>query len=153
MKRGVGLVALHWATGLKDQNNEELGNRYLSYLGGLFSVSFSGLDISESRVEQILPDHPICRGWKGFALNDEYYLNLKFLPEAKSILEVPVKGKQQIVAWCYERPNAEGGRSYGNTLGHFHELFDATEFRRMLVNGILWTMHSAIPPDGAPCKL
>ncbi len=153
MKRGVGLVALHWATGLKDQNNEELGRRYMDYLGGLFSFAFSGLDISESKVEQIAPDHPTCCGWKGFSLLDEYYLNLKFLPEAKPVLQVSVKGQPQTVAWCYERPAAEGGRSYGNTLGHFHELFEREEFRRMLVNGILWAMHIEIPADGAPCKL
>ncbi len=153
MKQGVGLVALHWATGLKDQNNEELGHRYLSYLGGLFSFAFSGLDISESQVQQVEAAHPTCRGWKGFKLTDEYYLDLKFLPEAKSILQVPVNGKQQTVAWAYERPDAQGGRSYGNTLGHFHELFEREEFRRMLINGILWTMRIEIPEDGAPCAL
>ncbi len=153
MEQGVGLVALHWATGLKDQNKEELGNRYLGYLGGLFSFAFSGLDISESTVEQVATDHPVCRGWKGFKLTDEYYLNLKFLPAAQPILQVPVKGKQQTVAWCYERPESHGGRSYGNTLGHFHQLFEREDFRRMLVNGILWTAHVDIPSTGAPCKL
>jgi hypothetical protein len=38
------------------------------------------------------------------------------------------------------RPNSNGGRSYGNVLGHFHELFSREEFRRVLVNGILWNM-------------
>ncbi len=153
MKQGVGLVALHWATGLKDANNETLGNRYLDYLGGLFSFAFSGLDISQSEVKQVEPAHPICQGWKGFALEDEYYLNLKFLPRATPILQVPVKGQQQTVAWTYERPESNGGRSYGNTLGHFHELFEREVFRRMLVNGILWTLHLEIPSDGAPCRL
>ena len=59
----------------------------------------------------------------------------------------------QAVGWVYERPGSNGGRSYGNTLGHFHELFGKEPFRRMLVNGILWTAHHKIPQAGAPCVL
>ncbi|MHB9081901.1 MAG: ThuA domain-containing protein [Pirellulaceae bacterium] len=151
LKKGVGLTALHWATGIGDKDNQSLADRYLNCLGGLFSVAFSGLDISESRVEQVDAAHPICRGWKDFDLLDEYYLDLKFLPESKPILRVQVKGKPQTVGWAYERPDSNGGRSYGNTLGHFHELFARESFRRMLVNGILWTVRVDVPPEGAPC--
>ncbi|MCU0960604.1 MAG: ThuA domain-containing protein [Pirellulaceae bacterium] len=153
LKRGAGLVALHWATGIRDQNNQALADRYLAQLGGLFSFGYSGLDVSASRVEQIDASHPVCRGWQGFELTDEYYLNLKFLPEAQPLLRVPVKGQLQTVGWVYERPNAAGGRSYGNTLGHFEELFRQEAFRKMLVNGILWTVHVEVPPDGADCRL
>ncbi|MHB0954842.1 MAG: ThuA domain-containing protein [Pirellulaceae bacterium] len=153
MKKGVGLTALHWATGIGDKDNQALADLYLSYLGGLFGFAFSGLDISESRLEQVDATHPICRGWKDFDLYDEFYLDLKFLPEAKPILRVQVKGKPQTVGWVYERPDSNGGRSYGNTLGHFHELFEREPFRRMLVNGILWTLQLDIPPEGAPCAL
>jgi type 1 glutamine amidotransferase len=153
MKKGVGLVALHWATGVGDKDNQALADRYLSCMGGLFSFAFSGLDVSQSRVEQVDAAHPICRGWKDFDLLDEYYLDLKFLPEAKPILRVQVKGKPQTVGWAYERPDSNGGRSYGNTLGHFHELFERESFRRMLVNGILWTVRLDVPPEGAPCTL
>jgi type 1 glutamine amidotransferase len=150
MREGVGLVALHWATGVGDQGNKTLGKRYQQYLGGLFSFAYSGLDISESEIQQVAPDHPICRGWEPFRLKDEFYLNLKFLPEAKPVLQVSVKGQKQTVAWVYERPESDGGRSYGNTLGHFHELFEQEAFRRMFVNGILWTMHVQIPEAGSP---
>jgi type 1 glutamine amidotransferase len=153
LKQGVGLASLHWATGIRDQNNEELAERYLSQLGGLFSFGFSGLDISASRVEQLDGSHPICRGWSDFDLTDEYYLNLKFLPQAKPLLRVRVKDEPQTVGWIYERPDSHGGRSYGNTLGHFEELFRQEAFRKMLVNGILWTVHVEIPPDGADCQL
>jgi type 1 glutamine amidotransferase len=137
MRQGVGLVALHWATGLRDANNEALGEKYLSYLGGLFSFGYSGLEICESEAKQIDADEPICRGWDDFVLHDEFYLNLRFLPAAKPILRVRVNDQWQTVGWIYERPDSNGGRSYGNTLGHFHELFEQEHFRRMLVNGIL----------------
>ena len=153
LKEGIGLVALHWATGVQGQKESELGERYLRELGGLFCFAFSGLDTSESKVEQLQPDHPVCRGWKDFVLTDEFYLNVKFLPEAKPLLKVSVKGKDHIVGWAYERPDSHGGRSYGNVLGHFHELFQQEPFRRMLVNGILWAARCEVPEQGAPCAL
>jgi type 1 glutamine amidotransferase len=153
LKEGVGLVALHWATGVHGQEESELGERYLRELGGLFCFAFSGLDTSESKVEQLRPDHPVCRGWKDFVLTDEFYLNLKFLPEATPLMKVSVKGKDHVVGWVYERPDSHGGRSYGNVLGHFHELFQQEPFRRMLVNGILWAAHCEVPEQGAPCAV
>jgi type 1 glutamine amidotransferase len=149
---GVGLVALHWATGAHGHEETEIGRRYLEHLGGLFSFAYSGLDISPSRVEQLDASHPVCRGWSDFDLMDEFYLDLKFLPEALPVLKVAVKGKDQTVAWVYERPGTSGGRSYGNTLGHFDTLFQRPGFRKMLLNGILWTAHCEIPSDGAPCE-
>ena len=149
LDQGVGLVALHWATGVHGQKETELGERYLKQLGGLFCFAFSGLDTSESKVEQIKPDHPICRGWRDFVLTDEFYLDLKFLPQAQPLLKVKVKGKDHTVGWVYERPGA--GRSYGNVLGHFHDLFKQEGFRRMLVNGILWAANCEVPLQGAPC--
>lgn len=153
LKEGVGLVALHWATGVHGQEESELGERYLRELGGLFCFAFSGLDTSESKVEQLQADHPVCRGWQDFALTDEFYLNVKILPESRPLLQVSVKGNEHIVGWVYERPDSHGGRSYGNVLGHFHELFQQEPFRRMLVNGILWAARREVPKQGAPCAL
>jgi type 1 glutamine amidotransferase len=86
-------------------------------------------------------------------LKDEWYLDLKFLPAACPLAKVRVKDKDQVVAWVYQRPHSAGGRSYGNTLGHFHEKFLLEPFRRAVVNGILWTAHCEIPNGGAPCVL
>jgi len=153
MKRGLGLTALHWATGIGNKDDQQLADRYLALLGGLFGLASSGMDTTDARAEQVDPAHPICRGWSAFDLKDEFYLNLKFLPESKPILKVRVKDKEHTVAWAYERPGASGGRSYGNVLGHFHGLFGLEPFRRAIVNGILWTAHREVPPEGAPCKV
>ena len=92
---GVGLVALHWGTGVRSREETDLGRRYLSYLGGLFCTAYSGANTCESRVEQVAPTDPICNGWSGFELTDEYYLNLKFLPQAQPILKVSVAGARR----------------------------------------------------------
>ncbi|RYD91548.1 MAG: hypothetical protein EOP54_22240, partial [Sphingobacteriales bacterium] len=39
------------------------------------------------------------------------------------------------------------------TLGHFHETFRKEEFRKLLVNGILWTVNARIPKEGAPVEI
>ena len=157
LKRGVGLTALHWATGVKDDKNKKLADRYLSHLGGLFEFAWTNLLTTTSKLEPALAAHPVSRGWSAIDVEDEWYLNLKFLPEAKPISKVHVKvknkDKEQVISWVYERPNANGGRSYGNTGGHFHKNFCMDSFRKAVVNGILWTAHHDIPAAGSPCAI
>lgn len=145
LSAGVGYVAIHWAT----DANPERGPEYLKLLGGWFNVAHSGLNVSTSPLVQIVPEHPICRGWKTYPLHDEFYLNLKFHERVQPILKVAVEGRDQTVAWAFEREASHDGRSFGTTLGHFHENFEVEAFRRFLVNGILWTAHVEVPPGGA----
>ena len=100
---------------------------------------------------QAQPDHPICRGWKEFALHDEYYLNPTIHGDATPLLQVAVKDKPVVVGWAYERP--DGGRSFGTTLGHFYRNFQREDFRRMIVNGILWSSKVEIDKSGARVDL
>ena len=60
-----------------------------------------------------------------------------------------VDDKDQTTAWVLEREGQSGGRSFGTTLGHFHENFEIEAFRRFIVNGILWTAHVEVPAAGA----
>ncbi|MGB2823090.1 MAG: ThuA domain-containing protein [Phycisphaerae bacterium] len=152
MKKGVGLTAIHWATGIRNKKDTKLADLYLACLGGLFGIA-SGIKTTDSKVEQVAPDHAICRGWKDYELKDEFYLDLKYAPQAKPLFKVRLQEKDYTVGWAYERGDSGGGRSYGNVLGHFHELFAMEPFRRALVNGILWTAHCEIPRAGAPCEV
>lgn len=146
---GVGFVAIHWATGT---NEAKLGQDYLDLLGGWFHFNHSGLKVGEYPLVQIDPGHPVAQGWKTYPLRDEIYLNLKFHPEAKPLLRVTVDGKDQTVAWVHERKNQQG-RSFGTTLGHFHDNFRIEAFRKMLVNGILWTARVDVPEGGAKVEV
>jgi type 1 glutamine amidotransferase len=153
LKSGVGLTAIHWATGIRDKDNLALADRYLGQLGGLFSFAFCGLAFDNTQVRHVAPNHEVSRGCTDYPTHDEFYLDLKFLPTAVPVTRVRVKEKDQTVGWVYERPESNGGRSFGNTLGHFHKNFCSPGFRQDLINGILWTAHCDIPSDGAPCKL
>lgn len=148
MKDGVGLVAVHWATGT---TKDQFGPAYLDLLGGWFSFAHSGLKVDKQPLTQVDQKHPICRGWEPYDLRDEFYLNLKFHPAAKPILQANIDGVNQTVAWAFERP--AGGRSFGTTLGHFHDNFAIDAFRQAIVNGVLWSAGVEVPENGADVDL
>jgi type 1 glutamine amidotransferase len=148
LKAGVGLTAVHWGTGAE----EKQGDDWLHAMGGWFNNPlFSEYYVRTARLQQADPKHPVCFGWKEHDLHDEYYIKLKFLPEARPILKARVNDKEYPVAWTYERPG--GGRSYGFVGGHFHDNFGNKDFRRAIVNGILWTAHVDVPAEGAPVDI
>ena len=149
MKKGVGLVTLHWASSVFEKNLPRLGDQWGGYLGG-FWVSNYGLSTDRSRLRQLVPEHPVCRGWKDYELRDEYYLK-PVIKRGTPLLQVNTRGEDVVVGWTYERP--DGGRSYGTTLGHFYSNFQIEAFRRTVVNAILWTAHQPVPAQGANVEL
>ncbi|MFO0906933.1 MAG: ThuA domain-containing protein [Isosphaeraceae bacterium] len=149
LRKGVGLAAIHWSTGADDGAP---GQFWLDNLGGWFGFSFSKIPVVDSKVRQLNRPHPIFQGWTDFDMHDEYYTHLKFNPKARPLAEATVNGEPHTIAWTYDRPDAQGGRSFGTVCGHFHQCFTIPSFRRMLVNGILWTAHRDVPEAGAPVE-
>ncbi len=150
MKKGVGLVTIHWASSVAEGNLQRLGPRWMSYLGGTW-VSNVGLHTGKSPLVLLQPNHPVCRGWQGYEILDEYYLNPTITDDATPLLQVTANGKPVTVGWAFERPG--DGRSFGTTLGHFYSNFQRQPFRRMIVNAILWTAHVEVPASGAVVDL
>ena len=149
MKSGVGIVTLHWASSIFQQNLDRLGDRWLSYMGGTW-VHNVGLSTTQSTLKQLLPKHPVCRGWQGFDLLDEYYLNPRIV-DAKPLLQVHTNNQNVVVGWVYQRK--DGGRAFATTLGHYYRNFQNDSFRKMIINGILWSAHVEIPKEGAAITL
>lgn len=146
MKNGCGLVTVHWASSVEPQNLERLGPSWLRYLGGTW-VSKGGRSGGRSTLRQLIPDHPICRGWQEWEIDDEYYLDPK-VADARPLLQVTEKGgKDVVVGWVFDR--SDGGRSFATTLGHPYKNFEIESFRRMIVNGILWAAKIEVPTAGA----
>jgi type 1 glutamine amidotransferase len=150
MKRGVGLVTLHWASSVQQKNLERIGETWMGYLGGTW-VSNVGLHTGKSPLRQLAPEHPISRGWEEYEIHDEYYLNPTIGEGATPILQVMALDKPVVVGWAFERPG--GGRSFGTTLGHYYRNFQREPFRRMVVNSILWTAKVDVPELGARVDL
>jgi len=150
MRGGVGLVTIHWASTVRKENLERLGPAWIGYLGGTW-VSNVGLSFHRSPLKRLDPEHPICRGWEEYEIEDEFYLN-PTIDKAKPLLQVRDKsGKDVIVGWTFEREG--GGRSFATTLGHPYKNFQDERFRRMIVSGILWAAKLEVPEGGAPVNI
>ena len=149
VRRGVGVVTLHWASSVFEKNLDRLAGPWGEIFGGYW-VSNYGLSTDRSPLKQLVPDHPICRGWKEYELHDEFYLK-PVIERATPLLRVTTKGQDVIVGWAYERPG--GGRAYATTLGHYYRNFQIDAFRRMVVNAILWTAKIEVPETGSDVAL
>ena len=173
MDQGVGLVAIHYAVEpTKDKGQKE----FMDWLGGAFEIHWS-VNPHWTADFNTLPNHPITRGVKPFQIEDEWYFNMRFregmkdvtpilsaVPPAKTttrpdgphsgnptMREMVAQGKPQHVAWAVER--ADGGRGFGFTGAHFHQNWGNDDFRKVMLNAILWTAKIEVPPDGVQSKV
>jgi hypothetical protein len=162
MDAGVGFVNLHYAVEYPKSQSDHI----LNWLGGYYETGFS-INPHWKADFQSLATHPVTRGVKPFAIQDEWYYNIRFAAESKGVTPIlkatppdatrrtPAAkehpGRQEIVAWTYERPN--GGRSFGFTGAHFHRNWGDESFRRLVVNAILWAAHVEVPEGGAKVDL
>ena len=60
-----------------------------------------------------------------------------------AVREAVKRGEPQIVAWACERP--DGGRGFGFTGGHYHRNWGNDNFRKLVLNAILWTAKVEVP--------
>lgn len=159
---GVGFVNLHYAV----EYPKQPGERILGWLGGFYETGYS-INPHWDADFTSLPEHPITRGVKPFKIRDEWYYNIRFTPDMKGVTPIlqavpPDKtrgtpaarehpGRREIVGWAYDRDR--DGRSFGFTGAHFHRNWGDENFRRLVVNAILWTAHVDVPSEGAKVDL
>jgi type 1 glutamine amidotransferase len=158
MDKGVGWVNLHFAVDYEIRD----GKRVLGWMGGYYEPGYSINPHWDAEVRS-LPTHPITRGVKPFVLRDEWYYNMRFQPEMKNVTPILTalppdntrgteaarmnKGRPEHMAWAYDR--ADGGRGFGFTGGHFHRNWGDENFRKLVVNAILWSAKVDVPKEGA----
>ncbi|MDG2220677.1 MAG: ThuA domain-containing protein [Rubripirellula sp.] len=56
------------------------------------------------------------------------------------------KGRAEAMMWAVERPDS--GRGYGFTGGHFHDNWGNENFRKVVLNGLLWIAQAEVPASG-----
>src|SRR5262245_22401324 len=159
---GVGFVNLHYAVEYPKSQSDHV----LAWLGGYYETGFSTNPHWKAEFQSI-PEHPITRGLKPWTIQDEWYFNIRFAPESKGVVPIlkatppdavrraadakKFPGREEVLAWAFERAN--GGRSFGFTGGHVHKNWGDENFRRAVVNAILWTAQLEVPKDGAKVEL
>ena len=170
MKKGTGVVMIHWATEAK---KGEPGKKFLEWMGGFCDLDWSVNPHWKPNFKDF-PDHPISRGLKPFSVDDEWYYHMRFVKDLEGVTPIlsdlpppetlrrpdgersgnptvrraVANGEKQHVGWAYQRP--DGGRGFGFTGAHNHESWQDENFRKVVLNAILWTAKVEVPKDGCP---
>ena len=145
-KRGGGLVVIHWGMGTKPPENIA---PFVELFGGCHGGPDRRYKVVDTKLKVAAPAHPIANGIKDLDVHEEFYYQLKF-PKAvdrlRPVLQALIEGRTETVAWAYEC--AGGGRSFGFSGLHFHENWRHEAYRRLVTQGVLWTLGREIPADG-----
>jgi len=168
--RGVGLVCLHYAV---ETVTGKPGEHFLKWMGGFFEPHWSVNPHWTAKFDKF-PDHPISRGVLPFEINDEWYYHMRFVKDMVGVTPIltalppnetlsrpdgPHSGnpavreavlqrhEPQHMAWAYDRTDHKG-RGFGFTGGHNHVNWQHDDFRKVVLNAIVWTAHGEVPENG-----
>lgn len=169
MKRGVGLVLLHYAVEVQE---EVAGQQFLDWAGGYFKINWS-VNPHWLLQPKSLPTHPITRGVQPFETHDEWYYHMQFREGMKGVVPILTalppesslsrtdgahsgnpavraavlqRKEPQHVAWAVERP--DGGRAFSFTGGHWHWNWGHPMQRKIVLNAIAWAAKAEVPATG-----
>ncbi len=153
MRRGCGFVTFHFSTFISYEYAEQV----LEWGGGFYEWDehrgrVSAIKTLDTDVQLGSPEHPVSNGVQPFHYKDEFYYQMRFRqkdPRLKPILQVPALSavpEDQTVAWAVERSN--GGRGFGTTTGHYYENWRNENYRKLILNAIVWTAHVDVPEAG-----
>jgi hypothetical protein len=171
-RKGVGIGCAHYGV---EVPKGDPGEAMLDWTGGYYEHLFS-CNPMWSPDFKTFPNHPVTRGVKPFSVNDEWYFNLRFRPDMKGVTPILVakcpdevrkgpyvypkgpyphiveaSGRDEIMMWVAERP--DGGRGFGFTGGHRHVNWGNENFRKVVLNALLWIAKADVPAQGVQCEI
>ncbi|VGO14965.1 Actin-binding protein [Pontiella desulfatans] len=137
--RGIGIVFLHYAL---DGMPGLLDETILKVVGGYYVDKVSQNPLWTMK-NPVIVKHPVTRGVKPFELKEEWYYNLRFGDVKPLFQAVPPEEEQaHTLAWVY------GENVFGFTGGHFHSSWGQPDYRRLILNAIVWSVGLEVPEDG-----
>ncbi len=168
--KGVGLGFAHYGV---EVPAGEPGAALQRWIGGHYEHQFSVNPMWSPNYERF-PKHPISRGVKPFSNRDEWYFNMRWVPDASAksritpiLVATPsdavrkgpyvyppgpyphiiaASGREETMMWAFER--ADGGRGFGFTGGHTHANWGNPNQRKVFLNALLWIAKAEIPANG-----
>lgn len=169
---GVGLVCIHYAV---EVNPGDLRKTLMDGIGGYFETNWS-VNPTWTPAQARLGEHPITRGVDPFEIEDEWYYHMRFRPDMAGVTPIlsalpaldtlaeedgprngnPAlreelkEGKWQHLAWA--SANENDSRGFGFTGAHIHSNWSNDNFRKLVLNGIVWAAGLTVPPDGVPSE-
>ncbi len=166
-REGVGLGFMHYAV---EVPKGAASDKMWEWIGGYYEDHYS-CNPMWAPSYQTFPNHPIARGVQPFSLKDEWYFNMRWRPDTNGLTYILVdrpsdavrdgpyvwpsgpyphiqaaKGRPEAMMWAFERPG--GGRGFGWTGGHHHQNWADNNYRKVVLNAILWLAKVEVPPNG-----
>ena len=165
VKAGMGVMFIHYGV----HPNKKLGERfYKDWIGGYFDNAVS---VNPHWVADLTPKpgHDVARGLpEKFFAHDEFYYGMNFkkdCPHCKSLVDAtPTEknitrynniwhevgeagmGKPQSLMWCRDKEGR--GRGVGFSGGHYHHNWAIDDFRKLVLNAIVWVARGDVPKNG-----
>jgi type 1 glutamine amidotransferase len=165
--KGVGIGFGHYGV---ECVPGEPGNAWKDLIGGHYEHQFS-VNPMWSPEYKSFPAHPIANGVKPFSIRDEWYFNMRFRDNTNGITPILVatpsdqvrkgpyvyppgpyehivqaSGRPETMMWAVENPN--GQRGFGFTGGHIHKNWGNDNFRKVVLNALVWAAHGQVPKEG-----
>ncbi|RAK58217.1 hypothetical protein DJ018_04085 [Phenylobacterium deserti] len=149
-RKQMGVAIFHYTMWVENW----VGRRYLlDWLGGLWIPYASHNPVDTWAVKPLKTRHPVLDGVKPWTFREEMYSRYFLFdnPGRTELLTAtpakPENGSGGPVAWAYQRP--DGGRSLVWGGSDFHDnMHKFADYRRFLLNGILWTATGKVPRGG-----
>ena len=171
-RKGIGLGFMHYGV---EVPKGDPGKAMQDWIGGYYEHEFSCNPMWSPEFSSF-PEHPVARGVRPFSVRDEWYFNMRFREDMKGVVPILVaapphavrdgpyvwpkgpyphirgaKGRPESMMWVRERE--DGGRGFGFTGGHFHRNWGNPDFRKVVLNGLMWIAKVDVPSGGAETKV
>ena len=172
MDRGVGLGCIHYAVELP---KGEPGTDFQKWIGGYFETFFS-VNPTWTADFKRLPEHEVTRGVRPFSTKDEWYYHMRFRDGMEGVTPIlsavpPDSTRQgrddahggnpsvragigknipETTIWVATRDHE--GRGFGCTGAHYHFNWAQDDFRKTVLNAVLWIAHVDVPKEGVVSK-
>jgi type 1 glutamine amidotransferase len=179
-KKGVGIGMIHYAVEPGDGKQQPDGRaEFLKWIGGYFETFYSVNPVWKANVTS-LPTHPVTSGVRPFTTTDEWYYHMRFRPQLKGVTQIicaippdSTRNKKddahggnpevrkgigqntpECMVWVSENtdPAYNGQRGFGCTGGHVYWNWAQDDFRKTILNAIVWIAKADVPPNGVDSK-
>lgn len=144
----IGVVVLHYSTWVE---NWAARGYYMDWLGGLWVQMGSRNPSDQWTMTPANVDHPILYGVNEWSYRDEVFSRF-FLPSDSRrtdlLIGTPAESPigPQVAAWAYQRD--DGGRGFVMGGVDYHDNMQVEDYRRFLLNGIVWAAGMDVPEGG-----
>jgi type 1 glutamine amidotransferase len=152
VKSGKGVVVLHYATWAE---NVTARRYYFEWIGGVWVQGISHNPSDQWHMEPVATAHPILSGVDAWDYRDEVFTRF-FIPDDHRRTDLLIGTSErdqfsmgpQVAAWAYQRDDGGRGFVFGGV--DYHDAMLIEDYRKFLLNGIVWAAGGAVPADGVP---